>query len=253
MCWGRGQLFTPKVRKETGPNPPLFSGHPLANRHLPPGQPHCPSAPGGPAQNCSSSQTTPQLPGGHPCAPASFPGELRHQPQHRSHLQASSTSQIKRQNQTRHKHKPRRDIPDVRGPEAPTGLWLPGMIHSYVIQEQGLEGPWGRGVEKYRDSSLPVGSQARQGQTQSLSFFFCFWFHIWSPLGLVPDAKPRLCSRPAPPHPPAGGRAPGWNVPDASGGDSRTESTRGDAWERQGRRTCSYDTVLSVAGPPCEL
>lgn len=214
MCWGRGQLFTPKVRQETGPNPPLFSGHLwLTGTSLLVSLTHRPSAPGGPAQNCSSSQTTPQLPGGHPCAPASsVPGELRHRPQHRSHLEASSTCQIKKTNQTRHKHKPRRDIPDVRGPEAPTGLWLPGMIHSYVIQEQGLEGPWGRGVEKYRDSSLPVGSQARQGQTQSLSFFFCFWFHIWSPRGWFQMPSPDS-ARGLPLHPPSWREGPWLECP----------------------------------------
>lgn len=49
----------------------------------------------------------------------------------------------------------------------------------------GARGPLGgAGVKKkkkYRDCSLPVGPQARPGQTQSLTVFSHFWFHIWSP------------------------------------------------------------------------
>lgn len=109
----------------------------------------------------------------------------------------------KRQSQSGHKHKSRRDIHDVRGPEAPAGLWLPRRDTFLCNSGTGALGPlWGAGVKKYTDCSLPEGSQARQGQTRSLTVFSHFWFHIWSPhWGRFPTAQPLLCPPGLPPPP----------------------------------------------------
>lgn len=69
----------------------------------------------------------------------------------------------------------------MRGLEAPAGLWLPGVIHSCVIQEQGHKGPLGNRVKKYGDYSLPVDSkQDRDGPNLTVLFSCFFWFHILS-------------------------------------------------------------------------
>lgn len=78
--WGRGQHITLKVRKETGPNSPVYSPNTLwlMGSSLP-GQPRgparAPAAEGLPASCSPSSQA-----GVQPGLPApSSPGELRHQ------------------------------------------------------------------------------------------------------------------------------------------------------------------------------
>lgn len=57
----------------------------------------------------------------------------------------------------------------------PAGLWLPGVIHSCVIQEQGHKGPsGGTGVKKYGDFSLPVDPTQDRGGPNLFKFFMFF-------------------------------------------------------------------------------
>lgn len=73
-----------------------------------------------------------------------------------------------------------------------------------------------------------MGSQARPGQTQSLTVFSHFWFHIWSPTEAgSPRPSPYSASGPAPSALLAAGRT--------LGGGPAGQSPPG-RWERQGTR-----------------
>lgn len=93
-------------------------------------------------------------------------------------MKASSTYQIKKKKKTRtkrHKHKPRGHTRWREGHGGPAGLWLPGVIHSCVIQEQGHKGPsGGTGVKKYGDFSLPVDPTQDRGGPNLFKFFMFF-------------------------------------------------------------------------------
>lgn len=133
---GERQHFTLKVRKETGPNAPgLSSQQPLADGQLPPRSASW-------SRKGTSCWRAPPKPLPSQPGRGTFPKRVKTPTQHKSHRKAASTCQKKRQNQTGHRHKSRRDT-HCEGPRAPAGLWLPGMIHSCVIQEQGLWGPSG--------------------------------------------------------------------------------------------------------------
>lgn len=96
----------------------------------------------------------------------------------------------------------------MRGPQAPAGRWLPGRIHSCVIQEQGLSAPLGSGSKKIQRLQSPQGLQAGQGQT-NLNLF-----PVWVP-HLIPSQGgscwPCLCTALGPPvsQPPPPGDANG--------------------------------------------
>lgn len=77
----------------------------------------------------------------------------------------------------------------MRGLEAPAGLWLPGVIHSCVIQEQGHKAPLGNRVKKYGDYSLPVNSKQDRGGPNLTVLFSCFFGSISCP-SLLPHSRP---------------------------------------------------------------
>lgn len=159
--------------------PCIFSQHPLADGQFPPG------SASRSLKGTSCWRAPPKLlpfqpdwgtPG---AAGPLFPRRVKTPTQHKSHIKASSTCQIKKKtkpNWTRTQIKERRT--PCEGPRPRRSL---ASRHDTFLCNSGTGalGPlWGAGVKKYRDYGLPVGSQAGQGRHNLSQFFYCFWVHI---------------------------------------------------------------------------
>lgn len=182
-CAGGGIALHSQGEEGDGTRPScILSQHPLADRQAPPAwsasRSHTGTCHWRASPSCGSAQITPHpARWGRPCASVLFPSRVKTptttQMSHRGLLHLPN----KRRNQSGHTHKSWRDIHDVRGPAAPAGLWLPGVIHSCVIQERGLEGPWGeRELKKKKIQRLqsPRGSPGKTGTDPISHSFFSF-------------------------------------------------------------------------------
>lgn len=127
MCWGRKEHIPLKVREGDGPKSSSVLCAPLGQTgaflperwflRIPP-PPRRPASQG--------------TPGGRPPVPTT-----------QKSLRNPLSCQIRNTNPNWTQTQSRRDTHNVQGPWAAADLWLPGVIHSCVLQEQRLSAPSG--------------------------------------------------------------------------------------------------------------
>lgn len=115
-----------------------------------------------------------------------FPGELRHQSQHKSHIKASAISQIKKTKPNWTQTQSRRH-PRCEGPRGPSRSLASRQDTFWYNSGTGARAPLGNGSKKIWRLQCPWELPGRAG-TNNLSQFFLFLVPCLVPTGLLPGA-----------------------------------------------------------------